>query len=174
MSTIDSPSNTTNISPSIMISMELSNDTKWEKCEVRSFEEIKNKLTSDEYEILKNTHNLMIECHSDICDAGGHCDLGRKIINFNMIINYPYDSHGESLSQLQKKLKEQVTSIHDIYFYHSDKGTGIKGKADKRELSLWLKKMNLSITCVDKNGNSIIKIPDNCEIIKVLEIKQFF
>lgn len=154
----------------IMISMELNDVTKWNKCEIRSFEEMIDKLTPEEIEVLSNVKNPIIECHSEICDAGGHCDLGKREIKFNMILKYPYDHCGDSLLQLQRNLQGQISSIHDIYFYHNDKGTGIKAIADRRELNLWLKKMNISTTLIDDKDNAIIVISEDSEVMKVLQL----
>lgn len=144
--------------------MELSDTTKWSKCQIRDVQDVN--LTKEEALALSNVKNPTFECHSETCDAGGHCDLGRKQVAFNMIMKYPYDARGDSLKQIHLKLKEQIPSINP-FFGFTDGHSYIRGKVDKRELLLWLKKMETHVTYGDDNL-IIVFIPDDSQIRKLL------
>lgn len=113
--------------------------------------------------------NIIFECHSETCDAGGRCDLTRKIIAFKMIISYPYDHCGDMLKEIHLKLKEQIPSIEP--FFGIDDGLSfISGKVDKREFLLWLKKMETCVTYGDID-KIIVFIPDDSKVRKILNIE---
>lgn len=178
----------------IQVSLELSDTTKWDKCQRLNrqnvnFREVGNRsnaeityshrpwpisdnrfksemrinLTDDESQTLSNVENPIFECHSETCDAGGHCDLGRQLIKFKMLMTYPYCPHDNMLRDFQLVLKEHMPSISPIF------GVGIiMGKVDRREFLLWLKKMDVS-GCAEIKDTVIVIVSDGSKIHKLID-----
>src|SRR5579883_1455276 len=138
------------------IEYRFNNDTKWDKCKITTWEEIYPSLSEEDKHVvsLMETHctvkKPVFECHSDDCDNGGYCDLypnENHVVEFALDLNEQFLYFGvrERAAQLQK----EISSLEDLLLIETNNHMlAIKGRADKRQLTTWMKAHGYSMTVI--------------------------
>jgi len=120
----------------MQLQYELENDTKWVKCEIKSINEIK--LTEKEREMIANMKDVKFECHSELCDSGGRCDLYEKTM-MNFCMEMEEDFNRFEIRNKHESLLKEIPSLDNFIARELNNKLVIYGTAEKRQLELWLK-----------------------------------
>jgi hypothetical protein len=136
------------------LSLELKDDTKWDKCQIKNLDDMYDHLTEIEKEILSKMSNCVVECHSEQCDAGGKCDIHKnKETQFYIVFEEEFKRF--EIQQTHARIKSELPSLENfISVEESDGKLGVHGTADERQLKLWLKNKGYPLSVIDRTSKS--------------------